>query len=188
MQPNNTSPRSIPLADLDIPLERESFQADLISELSGVLEDVVGLEEASGFISIVGQNIGVRLDSDYRKALGVASLTRSQVADVLVDFKARIKGDFYIIEQDDERVVLGNRVCPFGDKVRGHSSMCMMTSNVFGAIASENLGFAKVSLEETIARGNAGCRVVIYLRESQESDTAPGQEYFRVGAGNAERS
>lgn len=81
--------------------------ADLIRELSGLLEDVVGLEEASGFISIVGQNIGTRLDSDYKNALAVSNLTRSQVTDVLMDLKARIEGDFYIIEQDDERIVLG---------------------------------------------------------------------------------
>lgn len=181
MQPNDASSRSIPLANLDVPLERESFQANLISELAGVLEDVVGLEEASGFISIVGHNIGTQLDCDYRTAMGVSRLTRPQVADVLVDLKARIKGDFYIIEQNDERIVLGNRVCPFGAKALGHPSICMMTSNVFGAIASENLGYAKVSLEETIAMGDPGCRVVIHLRESLESDAASGQEYFRSG-------
>jgi hypothetical protein len=29
----------------------------------------------------------------------------------------------------------------------------MMTSNVFGAIAAENLGYGKVELRETIAKG-----------------------------------
>ncbi len=178
MPPNDAS-TMIPLTQLDIPLEREGFQSDLIRELSSVLEDVVGLEEASGFISIVGQNMGTRLDSAYRSALAVSSLTRSQVADVLVDLKARIKGDFYVIEQDDERIVLGNRGCPFGDKAHGRTSMCMMTSNVFGVIASENLGYARVSLEETIAQGDAGCRIVIYLQPTEESGASPGQEYFR---------
>jgi hypothetical protein len=54
----------------------------------------------------------------------------------------------------------------------------MMTSNVFGVIAADNLGYAKVSLEETIARGDPGCRVVVYLRPSHESATAHGREYF----------
>ncbi len=179
MLPSNVSSSFIPL--LEVPLDREGFQGDLIRELSGVLEDVVGLEEASGFISIVGQNMGARLDCEYRNALAVSNLTRAQVADVLVDLKARIRGDFYVIEQDDERIVLGNRVCPFGDKAQGLTSMCMMTSNVFGVIASENLGYAKVSLEQTIARGDAGCRVVIYLQQNEVSEAASGQAYFRTG-------
>jgi predicted ArsR family transcriptional regulator len=181
---DNAGDKAIPLAQSDVslendPLERDVFLRSLLRELSGVLEDVVGLEEASGFVSIVGQNIGTRMNAGYRNALAVSNLTRAQVADVLVDLKARIQGDFYIIEQNDERIVLGNRACPFGDKVHGRHSMCMMTSNVFGSIAAENLGYAKVSLEETIAQGDAGCRVVIYLRPNEASDAATGQEYYR---------
>jgi hypothetical protein len=53
-----------------------------------------------------------------------------------------------------------------------------MTSNVFGYIAAENLGYAGVELERTIARGHADCRVVIHLRPRDEID--PGvREYFR---------
>lgn len=56
--------------------------------------------------------------------------------------------------------------------------MCMMTSNVFGTIAAENLGYAKVSLEQTIAQGAAGCRVVVYLKPQPAADQAEGREYF----------
>jgi CheY-like chemotaxis protein len=54
--------------------------------------------------------------------------------------------------------VLGNRACPLAEKVVGRPRM--MTSNVFGGIAAENLGYAKVVLEQAIARGDSGCRVV----------------------------
>lgn len=178
-QMSDQNDRRIPVTELDIPLDRDVFLRTLIRELSGVLEDVVGLEEASGFISIVGQNIGNQMDLDYKEALGVSRLTRAQVADVLVDLKARIRGDFYIIEQNDQRIVLGNRACPFAEKVIGRPSMCMMTSNVFGIIASQSLGYAKVSLEETIARGDAGCRVVVHLQPDVMSEAASGHEYFR---------
>ena len=57
--------------------------------------------------------------------------------------------------------------------------MCMMTSNVFGAIAAENLGYAKVELQQTIARGDAGCRVVVYLKATPEAQAAQGREYFQ---------
>lgn len=171
-----------PLEMLDVPLDRDVFLRTLLRELAGTLQDVVGLDEASGFVSVVGQNMGRQMDADYRRALGVAKLSREQVADVLVDLKARIRGDFNVIEQDDEKIVLGNRACPFGDKVHGRPALCMMTSNVFGSIAAENLGYARVELGETIARGFPGCRVTVHLRPPAASDAADaadsGREYF----------
>jgi predicted ArsR family transcriptional regulator len=164
--------------DLRVPLDRDVFLRTLIRELSGTLQDVVGLEEASGFVSVVGQRVGEQLDASYRTALQVPRMTREQVASVLVDLKRRIQGDFYVIEESDEKIVLGNRACPFAEKVIGRPSMCMMTSNVFGSIAARNLGYAKVALEQTIAEGAPGCRVVVYLRQDAESERVHGREYF----------
>ncbi|HEX6535660.1 MAG TPA: methanogen output domain 1-containing protein [Gemmatimonadaceae bacterium] len=175
-----TPRRPLPLAAsaLDVPLDRDVFLRTLLRELAGVLQNVVGLEEASGFVSIVGQNMGRQIDHDYRAALGIPRLSREQVAQVLVDLKARIQGDFYIVEQDDDRIVLGNRACPFAEKVIGRPALCMMTSNVFGSIVAENLGYAKVELGETIAMGHPGCRVTVHLRPTDEADAASGREYF----------
>ncbi|HBE18221.1 MAG TPA: transcriptional regulator [Cyanobacteria bacterium UBA11149] len=169
-----------PIHSLDIPLERDLFLRDLIRELSGTLQDVVGLEEASGFISVVGQAMGKKIDQTYKSALQVSHLSRTQVAEVILDLKQRIQGDFYIIEESEEKIVLGNRVCPFVDKVIGRPSMCMMTSNVLGSIAAENLGYAKVELQETIANGASECKVVLYLKLTEEAEDAEGREYFRA--------
>ncbi len=98
---------------LEIPLERDGFLRNLIRHLSGTLQDVVGIEEAAGFVSVVGQRVGDEIDQSYRNALQVSSLSREQVAEVLVDLKRRIQGDFYIIEEDEQKIVLGNRQCPF---------------------------------------------------------------------------
>ncbi|HEX6964173.1 MAG TPA: methanogen output domain 1-containing protein [Gemmatimonadaceae bacterium] len=167
------------LDHLDVPLTRDIFLRTLVRELAGTLQDVVGLDEASGFVSVVGHAMGREMDGEYRKALGVDRLTREQVAEVLVDLKRRIHGDFYIVEQDDEKIVLGNRACPFAEKVLGRPAMCMMTSNVFGSIAAENLGYAKVELRETIASGSPQCRVVVYLKPTPEGAAASGREYVR---------
>jgi predicted ArsR family transcriptional regulator len=166
-------------SDTNVPLERDVFMRTLIRELSGTLQDVVGLDEAAGFISVVGQNMGRQIDADYRNALQVDRLDRQQVAEVLVDLKRRIKGDFYVIEETEDRIVLGNRACPFAEKVLDRPAMCMMTSNVFGVIAAENLGWAKVELQETIATGSPGCRVVVHLKPTAETDAVSGREYFR---------
>lgn len=164
---------------LAIPLERDVFLRTLIRELSGTLQDVVGLDEAAGFISVVGQRIGDHINSEYKRALAVEKLDRNQVAQVLVDLKRRIKGTFYVIEETEEKIVLGNNDCPFAEKVIGRPAMCMMTSNVFGVIAAENLGQAKVVLNQTIAQGAPGCVVTVYLRPTQESEAATGREYFQ---------
>ncbi len=165
-------------AGLDVPLDRDVFMRTLIRELAGTLEDVVGLSEASGFVSVVGQNMGNQINRDFKAALDTSRLDREQVAAALVELKRRIHGDFYVIEQNDDKIVLGNRACPFGDKVVGRPAMCMMTSNVFGSIAASNLGYAKVDLQETIAAGAPGCRVVVHLRATPEAEASAGREYF----------
>jgi predicted ArsR family transcriptional regulator len=170
--------RTIPIHQLPVELDRDIFLRTLIRELAGTLEDVVGLEEASGFVSAVGQRIGDQINLSYRSALGVELLSKQQVAQVLVDLKRRIQGDFFILEQTDEKIVFGNRVCPFAEKVIGRPSMCMMTSNVFGTIAAENLGYAKVALEQTIAEGDPECRVVVYLKPQPDAHHVDGREYF----------
>jgi predicted ArsR family transcriptional regulator len=178
--PGSVQP-DVRLEELTVPLDRDIFTRTLIRELAGTLQDVVGIPEASGFVSVVGQRIGDQMNRDYKNALQVTNLSRRQVAAVLVDLKRRIEGDFYVIEETDEKIVLGNRACPFGDKVLARPSMCMMTSNVFGSIAADNLGYAKVELQQTIAEGHGSCRVVVHLKPTSEVDRVPGREYFRTG-------
>jgi predicted ArsR family transcriptional regulator len=173
-----TASRDDEVAQAAVPLDRDRFLRALIRELAGTLEDVIGLEETQGYISVVGSAIGAAIDRDYQAALGRQRLERTQVAAVLVDLKRRIGGDFYIIAADDEQIVLGNRACPFGAMVAGRPSMCMMTSNVFGNIAANHLGYAKVELQETIARGHPGCRVVVHLQQTEAALDADGREYF----------
>lgn len=166
------------LHDMELHLNRDLFLRSLIRELAGTLEDVVGYEEAAGYISLVGQHIGNWMNSLYTGKLGVTALNRSQVLEALIDLKRRIHGNFSIDHQDEERIILHNTTCPFEDMVLDRPSMCMMTSNVFGVITADNLGYAKVSLEETIARRCGQCRVVIYLQPTPAAEAAEGREYF----------
>jgi predicted ArsR family transcriptional regulator len=173
-----TSTPAPAVAGLPIPVDRDAFLRTLIGDLAEVLQDVVGLEDARGFVSLVGRRTGERLDADYRAALGTDRLSPAQVAEVLVDLKARIQGRFRIVEADATRIVFGNSACPFGDRVRGRPALCMMTSNVFGTIAADNLGYAKVELRETIGGGGSGCRVVVHLAPTEAAAAATGHEYF----------
>lgn len=168
------------LAALDIPLNRDVFMRTLVREMTNILCDVVGLEQTAGFVAVVGQNMGRQINQNYREALQLPRLEREQVAAVLVDLKKRIQGDFYIVEQDDRHILLRNHACPFEDQVKGQRALCMMTSNVFGCIAAENLGYAKVELRQTIAEGAPECEVAVHLRISEETDALEGREYFKT--------
>ncbi len=171
--------------DAEIELERDFFLRVMLRELSGTLQDVVGMAEASGYVSIVGSAIGDRIDADYRRALAVDRLTRDQVLDVLVDLKRRIQGDFSILEEHEDRIVLGNRVCPFGNMVEGRPSLCMMTSNVFGAITAQNLGYARVRSKRRLRSGTQGAGLSCILCRKMRP---PGMPENTSGSRNDRRS
>jgi predicted ArsR family transcriptional regulator len=175
-----TDKQSLIISDLKIPLERDLFCRTLIRELAGTLQDVIGLKESEGFISLVGKQIGEWVNQSYKSALKQDDLDKQQVIDVFVDLKTRIQGEFRIVEQDDDKVVMRNTRCPFGDKVKDRQCMCMMTSNVFGTIAADNLGYAKVVLEETIAKGDQECKVIVHFSSTGESASVEGREYFNL--------
>lgn len=165
--------------DASVSLERDGLLRSLLRHLTGTLQDVVGMEEASGFISVVAQKMGEEINASYKSHLNLPNLSRQQVADVLVDLKRRIQGEFYVIEESDEKIVLGNKKCPFEEKVIGRPALCMMTSNVFGLIAADNLGYSKVAIERAIANGDSECRVSVYLKPTAEAEHASGREYFK---------
>lgn len=181
--PNTSAVANIfpPVVTLPIPLDRPGFLSSLNAELAGALQDVVGVEEASRLIGEAGERLGREINAEYRAALYVPELSRAQLTAVLVDLKRRIQGDFYVVEEDEERIVFANRRCPFGRKVLGRPSMCMMTSGVFGAIAAENSGYSRVVLERTIAEGAAECRVVVYLKPPAGRPARGGHEYYGDG-------
>jgi hypothetical protein len=90
----SSAPALIAIAEASVPLDRDVFLRTLIRELAGTLEEVVGVKNASGCISVVGRKIGEQMNRDYKAALGTSNLTREQVAAVLVDLKRRIQATF----------------------------------------------------------------------------------------------
>jgi predicted ArsR family transcriptional regulator len=166
------------VADSEVSLDRDVFFRRLLRDLSGTLEGVVGLEAAEGYISTVGGQIGHWINREYCSALDTDQLDADAVSAVCIDLKKRIGGDFFLISADEDRMVFGNRRCPFGEMVIGRTSLCMMTSNVFGRITADNLGYARVELDETIAQGHPGCRVVVHLQP--DPDAGPeAREYYQ---------
>lgn len=157
------------------PLDQPGFFGDVIGELSGLLEDSIGINETEGFISTVGGNLGQKISAKYSNDGATGGADR--LAAIMVDLKSRIGGDFKVVTANKYRIVLTNSRCPFGDRVKGRPSLCMMTANVFGRVAADRNGFAHVEIEESIASGHANCRVVVSLSLDENSPDV-GFEFF----------
>ncbi len=161
---------------------KDLFLRSVLRELAGILEQTVGEREAEAYINYVGLSLGRAINATYRDAFAVSRLDPRQVAATLVDLKARIDGEFTIESMDAERIVLVNAACPFGDKVIGRPSLCRMTANVFGFVAAENLGYARVEIAEAIARGDGRCRVVVGLARGEAPSGDSETEFFGVAS------
>ena len=167
------------VAALSLPLDRDIFFRRMLRELSGTIEGIVGVEQAAGYVAAVGSSIGDWINSAYHAGMGPEDFDVETVARIFVDLKRRIDGGFVVRSVSAESIVLVNDKCPFGDAVIDRPSLCMMTSNVFGRIAADNLGYARVALEQTIAEGDSGCHIVVHL--VPEAGASPDErEYYRL--------
>lgn len=164
---------------------RESFLRALVVQLAQAIEHAHGPDAAEHLVAQVGATIGAQMEREFRTAqAGAGPLTPEQLADCLVRLKAAIGGGFHVVEVTPEHIVLGNTRCPFGEVVRRSPALCRMTSSVFGGIAARNAPYgAAVTLEERIAVGDPGCRVVIHLGRSSIAEAAPFAH--RYGSGHA---
>ena len=157
---------------------KEPFLRALTVELAQAMEAREGPEAAEAVVAQVGANVGGRMEDAYRAARGITGrLTPGQIADLYVRLKAAIDGDFYVVEADEEKIVLGNRRCPFGPIVQRQPGLCRMTSSVFGGIAARNAGRSAVALEERIALGDPECRVVVWLGDAAPPDPDSAHHY-----------
>ena len=173
---------SLPTPTQTPKIEKDAFMRLVLRELAGLLERTVGEPEAEAYVNYVGMSLGRQLNEDYRSCFQTEQLDVQHVAATLVDLKARIDGGFSIDSMDDEKIVLVNTACPFGEMVIGRPSLCRMTANVFGHIAAENLGYARVRIDEAIARGDSGCRVIVAFAEGTAPILPEDSEFFKSHA------
>jgi DNA-binding NarL/FixJ family response regulator/anti-sigma regulatory factor (Ser/Thr protein kinase) len=157
---------------------KEPFLRALTVELAQAVEAKQGPAAAEAVVAQVGANVGGQMEEAYRAARGIADrLAPEQIADLYVRLKGAIDGDFYVIEADERKIVLGNRRCPFGPIVQRQPGLCRMTSSVFGGIAARNAGRSEVVLEERIALGDPECRVVVWLGDATAPDPDSAHRY-----------
>ena len=151
---------------------REEFFNTMIGSLCETIESVVGMEDAETFIGIVGRRVG---QSEAARLDPADACTPADVAEHLQNFKQAIGGDFRVDSVEGSKIVFSNHRCPFAKQAAGRPSLCMMTTNVFGRVAADATGYARVNVREALARGDSRCLVSVDLEWDPEGD---GQEFF----------
>ncbi|WP_404351347.1 methanogen output domain 1-containing protein [Sutcliffiella horikoshii] len=143
------------------------FLSKLITQYAFIHEKTVG-KTAGEYIRQIGLRTGEWIEDFYGNREDDWSV--SKYAEVIVDLKNSIGGDFYISSITPEYVIVKANRCPFGEMVRDAPHLCKMTSSVFGGIASRKFGYGKVDLKKRIAVGDLGCEVVIYFKANEFVD------------------
>lgn len=171
------------ISALDIDFDDRGLFNALVAGMAELLETVAGPEHACAYVSSIAARLGADLERQYKAALSVQHLNRNQLIAVLIDLKNRAGGDFSLTGQDEDRLVFENRACPLGHAASNHPSLCMLTSNIFGRMTANAVGYAAVDLERTIAKGDSDCRVVVNLKRTEPGPDT--REYFRDDASAA---
>ncbi len=168
---------------------KESFLRALVVQLSQTVEANHGPDAAEAAIAQVGTDIGGQMEKEFRLAEAVVGrMTPEQLGRCFVRLKHAIDGGFTVVEASAERIVMENTRCPFGDSVLRAPALCRMTSSVFGGIAARNAADdVAVLLEERIAVGDPGCRVVVSLAPPSP-EAAPFAHHYRMPATGTERA
>lgn len=174
IDPTPTATGRLPGLDEALPaggFGRESFLRALVVQLANSVERLAGPELGEAAVAQVATDVGAQMEAEYRAAKDVVGrMSTEQLTECFLRLKHAIDGDFFVIEATEDRIVLGNRACPFGEAVKSSPNLCRMTSGVFGGIAAGSHGTASITLEERIAVGDPECRVVIELGQTESAD------------------
>ena len=168
---------------------REPFLRALVVQMSQAIEERHGPDAAEAVVAQVGTDVGGQMEAEFRLAEEIVGrLSPEELGRCYVRLKHAIEADFRVVEATPQRIVLENRRCPFGEAVRGAPALCRMTTSVFGGIAARNSDDgAAVLLEERIAVGDPGCRVVVYLGPAPD-EVVPFAHEFPAPLGPEPRS
>ncbi len=158
---------------------KDSFLRALVVQLAQSIETQHGQDAADAAVAQVGTDVGGQMEEEFRAALAITErMTPEQMGGCYVRLKHAIDGGFRVVSASSERIVLVNDRCPFGEAVHQAPSLCRMTSSVFGGIAARNSDHgASVLLEERIAVGDPGCRVVVELNVPQDAAAPEAHHY-----------
>lgn len=148
---------------------------------TGGMAQGVNCSSLESFIKKIVLNSSEALEDIYRESHGLNDiLSMQEYADLLVNLKNSIGGEFKVIEINENTLNIQTTKCPFGELIESTPALCHMTSSIFGGIGARNYGYAKVELRKRIALGSDHCEICIH-RNPQASEQIIGDEYFSDG-------
>lgn len=100
---------AVEFTSLQVDVDQRRFYQQCLLDLNEILENVIGAEESSAFVGLVASRLADFFITAYREANGRRHYSPVQLANLLVDLKRRIGGDFYIKEITGRKIVLRNR-------------------------------------------------------------------------------
>jgi DNA-binding NtrC family response regulator len=165
------------------PLNPIAFLQAFISQSVRVAEQHCSGDDsrAGGYIEHVGLTASQCLEEGARGCLGYhREINSDQYADVIINIKNRIGGNFSRASSPPGVIRVVNTRCPFGDNVRDAPELCRMTASVFGGIAARNFGYGKVVMNKRIALNDGCCDISIYT-DSKSAGDQVGDEYYFEG-------
>lgn len=156
-----------------VTLNRETYFNSVILNLAAELNDAA-LKKRVKSAAIANAK---KVEQQYKKFHGIEKLNYIQVLDSLVDAQKKIGGNFIVIERTEDLIILKNTKCPFGEQVKKAPCLCTTTSALCGVMTAKNLGYSKVILKKTIAKGSNDCLIYIYLKKTEQETGNEIDEY-----------
>ncbi len=159
-----------------VTLNKEGYFNNTLLNISKELDDNTSKKKVKKAAIANAKNI----EEMYKKFHGVNKLNYTQVINSLTDAQRKIGGNFIVVERTEDIIILRNTKCPFGKKIKKASCLCSTTSALCGVITARNLGYSRVVLKKTIAKGSTECLIYIYLKKTKETEKETTDEYASV--------
>lgn len=149
-----------------VTLNKENYLNDIILNLSKEFNDEISKKR----IKQAAIATAKKIEEQYKHFHGVNKLNYTQVIDSLINAQKKIGGNFAIAERKEDVIILRNTKCPFGERVKKAPCLCATTSALCGVMTAGNLGYSKVILKRTIAKGSTECLIYIHLKKTEGKD------------------
>ncbi len=153
----------------------------LQATLRGILDSVGAVLHPSALrqaLRQIGIKLGRQASEQYRLVNGVSDpLSRQDYARCLLSLKDIWGWDCVMLDERANSLSLRIPHCPFGSSAASGSELCGLESAVFGGIAADQFGYAKVCLNRGCGTPPQNCLVTIHIRKTDESLAAQGETY-----------
>lgn len=171
----------LPFRKAGMGVVRKNDQDLLQATLRGILDSVGAVLHPSALrqsLRRIGITLGRQASEQYRLVNGVSyPFSRKDYAHCLLSLKELWGWECVMLDESANSLSLRIPSCPFGSSAARGSELCELDSAMYGGIAAEQFGYAKVCLKRGCGTLPQNCLVTIHIRKTDESLAAQGETY-----------